>query len=395
MGTKNFSGMRAAVAVAVFALGGLTSAGPAQAQATYTWTGGATGTWDTSDDNWGGTGTNTLWDVANGNSNIADFNTASLHATVNGPVYANGITFDQAGSLSGSTIDLAGATPTITANANASISSVLGDSIGLTKAGPATLTLSSNPTGTGLITVNAGKLSFTNGSGWAPTANFVINGGDLDFNNGADPMPNGESIAFGLLGGGTLSTNGTNFYPLGGTLSISTSGGAQSLLTCAINSYGINTNGKTVSFNIARGADPVSDLKVTGYLTNNNGSIAKSGNGILELDGVNTYTGGTAISGGTLLIAGGGQLNSGAYSAGISLSNNAALLYGSTASQTFSGIISGTGALTQSAGYLALTASNTYSGGATISGGTLAIGNAARWAAARRPSPETRRSSRP
>ena len=89
------------------------------------------------------------------------------------------------------------------------------------------------------------------------------------------------------------------------------------IVTTATTNAGINTNGKTVSFNITRGG-AVSDLKVTAPVWNS-GSLAESGDGILELDAINTYTGGTTISGGTLLIGGGGQLHSGAYAGTISL----------------------------------------------------------------------------
>ena len=44
----------------------------------------------------------------------------------------------------------------------------------------------------------------------------------------------------------------------------------------------------------------------------NSGAITKSGNGILELDGANSYGGGTTISGGTLLIGGAGSLGTAA-----------------------------------------------------------------------------------
>ena len=60
------------------------------------------------------------------------------------------------------------------------------------------------------------------------------------------------------------------------------------------------------------------------------------------------------------------------------ISNAGIFKYNSTADQTLSGVISGTGALTQSgAGTLELNAANTYTGVTTVSAGTLALNGAA------------------
>ena len=146
--------------VAVMLAAGVTvCATRAQAQGTYTWSGDASGTWIRPTITWnGGSGNNTYWDVTNGPLNNAAFNTASLNATVNGSVYTNGITFQQAGSLSGGTINLAGTTPTITTNANASVSSVFVGSNGLLKTGNGTLSLTNFNTYTGATIVSGGRL---------------------------------------------------------------------------------------------------------------------------------------------------------------------------------------------------------------------------------------------
>ena len=74
------------------------------------------------------------------------------------------------------------------------------------------------------------------------------------------------------------------------------------------------------------------------------------------------------------MIGGSGSLGAGgSYAA--TISNSGAFVYNSTTNQTLSGIISGTGSLTESGnGMLTLTASNTYIGATTIGGGTLTIG---------------------
>ena len=82
------------------------------------------------------------------------------------------------------------------------------------------------------------------------------------------------------------------------------------------------------------------------------------------------------INAGTLEIGGAGRLNVGDYARAIT--NDGTFKYNSTNDQTLSGVISGTGALTQSgAGTLELTGANTYSGTTTVSAGTLALNGAA------------------
>ena len=107
------------------------------------------------------------------------------------------------------------------------------------------------------------------------------------------------------------------------------------------------------------------------------GALNQNGPGTLTLTANNSYTGATTIAGGTLTVAGAGQLNGGSYAGAIS--NAGALVYASSAAQTLSGTISGAGSLTQNGpGALTLTGSNTYSGPTTITGGTLTIGGAGR-----------------
>ncbi|CAN7423228.1 autotransporter-associated beta strand repeat-containing protein [Caulobacter sp. LjRoot300] len=121
--------------------------------------------------------------------------------------------------------------------------------------------------------------------------------------------------------------------------------------------------------------------------------IVKDLGGTLVLTGANSYTGGTSINGGTLRIssdanlgdaAGALSLNSGTLNTtasitsarAIDLAGAGAFLTDTGTALTLSGVVSGAGALTKDgAGSLLLTNANTYAGGATISAGTLAIGD--------------------
>jgi autotransporter-associated beta strand protein len=96
-------------------------------------------------------------------------------------------------------------------------------------------------------------------------------------------------------------------------------------------------------------------------------SLTKVGGGRLVLDSVNTYTGGTTISGGTLELATGGSILG-------NVTDNSVLAFSQSNSVTFSGTISGSGAVQQiGSGTTTLTAANTYTGLTTVSDGALVI----------------------
>ena len=107
-------------------------------------------------------------------------------------------------------------------------------------------------------------------------------------------------------------------------------------------------------------------------------SLAKADAGKWILSGVNTYTGATAVSGGTLEIGGAGQLGSGSYAGAIAIAAGKTFKYNSSAAQTLSGII-GTAAtagilVKDGSGTLTLTKANIYTGATTVSGGKLLLG---------------------
>ena len=98
--------------------------------------------------------------------------------------------------------------------------------------------------------------------------------------------------------------------------------------------------------------------------------LTKSDAGTLILTGVNSYSGGTRVMGGTLQIGNGGisgNINGDAE-------NNGLLVFNRSDSITFAGIISGLGAVDQRGnGVLTLSGNNSYSGGTSVRAGTLQI----------------------
>ncbi|MEI8372586.1 MAG: autotransporter-associated beta strand repeat-containing protein [Planctomycetota bacterium] len=277
----------------------------------YSWTGVTTGTWDTSNNNWSG-GPTPLWDVTSGSANVAYFNAVLLNATVSGPVYANGIIFDQAGTLSSGTINLAGTSPSITANANGTISSVIGGFAGLTKTGNSTLTLSATNTYTGTTTISGGTLALANANALPSTGNSIaFSGGALQYStsnmldyspqivNSTDAIQidtNGQSVSFGSnlaasniggltkLGAGTLILSGNNSYNgvtsvRGGTLALITSGGLSSASSLIVG----NLAGDNGTFNMSGGSVTLTNST---YAVN----IGANGTGTMVMSGTSSFT---------------------------------------------------------------------------------------------------------
>ncbi|EAZ0226982.1 AIDA autotransporter-like protein ShdA, partial [Salmonella enterica] len=156
--------------------------------------------------------------------------------------------------------------------------------------------------------------------------------------------------------------------------------GAGTLILNAENTYtgGTTISGGTlVATNVeALGTGDVTDNAVlelnTGGTFDNAisgiGQVVKSGDETLMLSGTNTYSGGTLISGGTLVASNVEALGTG------DVTNDAVLELNT--SGDFDNAISGSGQVEKSGdGTLTLSGSNTYTGGTLISGGTLVASN--------------------
>lgn len=171
-----------------------------------------------------------------------------------------------------------------------------------------------------------------------------------------------------------FNTAGANTVTLTGTPNIITSGGI-----LVSNAVGANlstiTGGELAG---AAGADlaviqnnPLGGLTISSVIANNGGATAlsKFGAGLLTLTGANTYTGVTAVSGGTLRLSGAGTL--GAPGSPVSVSSGALLdLNGTNHSIAFAaGAGPGTVANNSGGGTSILTLSGTP----TINGGLVTI----------------------
>ena len=256
---------------------------------------------------------------------------------------AGTLSLTNSGTIAGS-----GDTLTLTGAGNGSISSNIGTGGGgLTKSGTGTWTLSGANTYTGATTISAGTLELTKESSlyndttgsWTASNIIVQSGGTLAIEVGASPQFTSSDLAT-LLG---MASSGSGGFESGSILGLDTTPGNFSYSGAIGNGYGGGNLGLT-----------------------------KIGANTLTLSGVNTYTGATSILAGGITISGAGSLNSGNYSN--TILDNGFLAIGSSASQTLSGVISGSGSLTLfGSGGLTLSgaSANTYTGSTTINEGTL------------------------
>lgn len=202
---------------------------------------------------------------------------------------------------------------------------------------------------------------------------------------------------------GTLLLSGANTYTGGtsindGTLQVSADAnlgnvaGGLAIDGGTLRNTGAFASGRAVTVG-QDGAtfDTLADLGLNGVI-GGSGGLVKTGGGTLTLAATNTWTGGTAIRGGTLSIADDANLGnaSGALSldggtllttAGVTSGRSITLGAGGGTFETLGdltlgGALGGTGGLVKAGGgTLVLAGNGTYTGGTTISDGTLQLGN--------------------
>ena len=166
------------------------------------------GIWSTSVANWNSSAT----PVENGrvvwtNPSDAFFNASGTSiVTVSGTVEVSSMTFNGAGyTIAGSSLTLTGAGGNISVNADAAISAIIAGSVGLTKLGSSTLTLSGVNTYTGTTTVSGGKLTVSSSGLVNFTVGVTIGAGEFIYNSDTALS---QPVTFNLTGG-SLSGIGT------------------------------------------------------------------------------------------------------------------------------------------------------------------------------------------
>ncbi|EGX3498203.1 autotransporter outer membrane beta-barrel domain-containing protein [Salmonella enterica] len=224
----------------------------------------------------------------------------------------------------------------------------------LTKTGAGTLILNAENTYTGSTTISEGTLIATNVEALG-TGNVTDNA-TLEMNTGGD-FDNAISGSGQVVKSGdeTLTLSGANSYTGGTTIS----GGT--LVASNVEALGTGDITDNATLELNTGGDFDNAIGGTG-------SVVKSGDKTLTLSGTNTYRGGTTISGGTLVASNVNALGSGDVTDNATLEMNTG--------GDFTNNIGGTGSVVKSGDKtLTLSGTNSYTGGTTISGGTLVANN--------------------
>jgi outer membrane autotransporter protein len=309
------------------------------------------------------TGTATQAGNISGNGSITKTGAGTLNLTGNN-VYSGGtnldggtLEIDHTTALGISNVQIDNSDTELLVNANGTIANTVGiaDTIDTT-----------------LAAAHGTNVTFSDVMFGAATIHFGSNG-----NDGTIML-----IAGGTLGAMTISVDAGVLRPFNGFTSAITGAPGNSLNVGAAGTYDLNAIGATTA-----------RLTGTGHITNNGATAAtlitnssiSNFDGVIQdgtsttalhltnashlgLGGVNTYTGGTIIDTGSILIGNATSIQG-------QILNNGAIDFTQNANGTFSGDISGTGDLVKNGvGTLNLTGNNTYSGGTNLDDGTLQIG---------------------
>jgi autotransporter-associated beta strand protein/T5SS/PEP-CTERM-associated repeat protein len=247
---------------------------------------------------------------------------------------------------------------------------------------------------TGTLNVTGGRV--TNSEGYLGTQ--VGSVGTATVSSGT--WASSGNLTVGNLGTGTLNVNGGYVSNTSGTIGNEAgSNGTATVSSGTWASSGNLTVGQSGAgtLNVSGG----SVANTTGYLGYEAGSVGTatvsngtwattgdlavgvSGTGTLNITGGQVFVGSTLSKGtyGTINLNAGGTLQIGVGdTTGVldvaAFTNNGTLIFSRSDASTYSGIISGTGAVTkQGGGTLTLDGANTYTGLTTISAGTLQIGS--------------------
>ena len=173
----------------------------------------------------------------------------------------------------------------------------------------------------------------------------------------ASAQPPGCALADTYYSGGrTVLVASTNLTIAAGgvALGTATAAGTLTILNSAL-TFVLNSSD---SIGIKDGANPT--------------ALVMSGTGTAILTGINTFSGGTTISSGTLQIGNGGTVTGQEMGSAATVTDNGVLVFNGNNNLNFTRTISGTGSVTQrGASTLTLNTANTYSGGTTISNSTV------------------------
>jgi len=333
--------------------------------------------------------------------------TITLGAVTAGTVIFTNFTITY--TLSGGSLTNSGGISDSPNSGNITIGSQIAGAGGIRKIGPGRLIYSDTGNSyTGPTVVNAGILQIGTGYGNSWANGTLPSGSNLEISNGVVVVFYYGSRSLGSGPGQIQITGGTSgfsvyqydaageIWKINNDLNYEVVWGSpyfkpdvfvmndgSSGPNCCVNiGNKIDLNGvdRTISCNSTNtgSKDPAVGAGgwFSGVIRNSSGTagIIKTGPGELRLLAANTFNGPVTVSNGRLIIGGSGSLGSGNYTNSVSIATGAVFSVSTSANQTLGGVIGGGGSLAKSGtGKLTLSATNTYSGYTTISGGTMEI----------------------
>jgi autotransporter-associated beta strand protein len=354
---------------------------------------------------------------ATGNNSLSLGLTLANNETIQGG--GSGTTLTLSGTINnqGNALTVSGGSGAVVIN------NTISGSGGLVENGSVSLTLSGTAgnTFTGGTTVQSGTLLLDESGATALAGPLTVGSGSgtaLAQWQASNQLASGAAVT--VCGSGTVDLNGntqtaTALSLLGGSLkteagSLTLSGNVSASGTSTLSGNLALTAGSH-AFNVSSASTLTVSAVVSG-----SASLNASGSGTLVLSAANTYSGGTTVTSGTLAVGNGSALSSGVltlnggtlsssggaqtltnaitvganttignssnltFTGAVTLTGNRTLTVGTSATATFKGVIGQSGstpyALTKSgAGTLVLSTANTYTGGTTLTAGTVTVSN--------------------
>jgi len=380
---------------------------------------GAGSTWNTGNVDFGTGTSNQVATVSNGAAwnaagTVTVKNSNAVNLNSSGTLNANSVNLSTMGArlnISGGTLSARQAGSLVTGSGQVSllgpgtvstnyttttIPVVISGSGGLIKAGTGTLSLTAANTYGGGTAINAGTLAVSGGAAIPDTSTVTlanVSGAALNLFSsetigglaGGGASGGNVSLGFSTLTVGANSTNTAYAGVISGTSSLTKVGSGTQTLS-GVNTF---TGGTTISSGTLQIGDGGTTGSIAGNVVDNanlsfnraddltyagsisgSGSLSKLAADTLTLSGANTFTGGTTISAGTLMVGAGGTTGSIAGN----IVDNANLSFNRSDNVTYAGAISGSGTVTKlAADTLTLSGANTYTSSTIVSAGTLAV----------------------
>ncbi|MGA0564350.1 autotransporter-associated beta strand repeat-containing protein [Ancylobacter sp. VNQ12] len=262
----------------------------------------------------------------------------------------------------------------------------------LVKAGSGALTLAGTNTYTGQTSIIGGTLALAGGAAIADSSAVTMSGGAQLVLMASEVVGSLAGTGTLTLGGNTLTLGGngasTNFSGSASGGSLVKQGGGTAIFTGSYDLASLTISGgvaqigdgtTATSFQgaiIDNGAlvlTPAQELVLAGAISGTGSVTVNAFNAPVTLTAANSYTGGTTIASGTL------NLGSGTTAGSLvgPVVNNGTLAFNSSQTQSFAGLVSGTGGVALTGGgMVTLSGANTYAGGTLVANGsTLAVGS--------------------